>query len=848
MGKDIRSIRQLARESGTSLRSAIININGYGANYCRLLWVKKWIHTNTEMLFIFNNTFHYGMFKTSNVISSPEFDEYRLELSTHYGKVISIINPQSESESYRDVSRMLESIVLLPESFESDYHKFFDSNTKAITPLIHNFGFCSEDEHIKRIFTATGDSKNFFIWAINAYYRAGCSVNAIKKILWWENNYKQLVKNLAKSTITAYTTRKDIVSLFNEIMILRREKRINDVINIFNTAQKKILRTLELTPDDKKVFSSFYRLSESKKINFVKKMSTIEDPKEIMRQMRHVTSTHFSWNKESFLDYIENVSGINYEKIFEKGDTILVRVKDFETVKNLAKATNWCISKNKTYWNSYVEGVVGAEQFILFDFSQKEDALSSIVGFTCRFNKGITNAHDFINNNIMGNDQVTNLSFLNSFISHLKNSSSIYSLLESHGIDINLVVKFDKPPYEWNKDAMYKYLYECVDKNNVDKLVDNGNHLVLSIKDKNIKYFLGDTYMDNVSSDIHRCQHIIFMDFNMSQYDPNRLVYAIIANGSEGGEDYCVMLKNEHFMDCPTTFENKLSQYGLPYDTIRRIDDKYVRLRDAINSYNTPEIMKCVKDEDLFREVIYDYIGVDTMTELIKNSITNFASFDYLNIFYENGYKISNLLSLNRASNILSQLVSYLTVVSRKRVFQMPSQKVIEKFFNKEIDNYEDAMVICLLLAIDKIVSNENLTPNDNASLYQRALSMIHGNRIHGSAIDHLIFEMTSRIDCMSPNRAIDIIINYVVNNGGNRLKEKFNELAEKSSYVKERLDNATSMKEDMKDPGITDYQEEDEEAGGDFIDEMPNLPEAEDDDDFEFIDDFENVGAEAIR
>jgi hypothetical protein len=100
----------------------------------------------------------------------------------------------------------------------------------------------------------------------------------------------------------------------------------------------------------------------------------------------------------------------------------------------------------------------------------------------------------------------------------------------------------------------------------------------------------------------------------------------------------------------------------------------------------------------------------------------------------------------------------------------------------------------------------------------------------------------------MSPNKVIDIIIYYVVNNGGNRLKEKFNELAEKSSYVKERLDNATSMKEDMKDPEITDYQEEDEEAEGDFIDEMPNLPEDEDDDDFEFIDDFENVGAEAIR
>lgn len=815
MGKNIRSIRQLARESGTSIRSAIINFNGYGTTYCRLLWVKNWSHSNTEMLFIFNNFINFGMFKHSNVISSPEFDAWRTELSTQYGRVASVINPQNGDNG--EISSYIQSITLLPESFEDDYHKFFDSNTKAVTPLIHKFGFCSENEEIKRIFAATGDSKNFFVWAVNAHYRAGCTLNAIKRILWWENNYKQLVKGLSKSTITAYTTRKDIVALFDEINVLRREKRINDVINIFNTAQKKILRTLELTPEDKKVFSCFYRLSESKKINFVKKMSTIEDPKEIMRQMRHVTSTHFSWNKESFIDYIENVNGINYEKIFENGDTILVKVKDFETVKNLAKATNWCISKNKSYWNTYVEHVAGAEQFILFDFSQKEDSLSSIVGFTCRFNKGITNAHNFINTNIMGNDQVSDISFLNSFISHLKDGSNIYSLLESHGIDINLVVKYDNPPYKWNKDDMYKYLYECVDKDNVNKLVDNGNHLVLSIKDKNVRYFLGDTYMDNMPSEYYRMQHIIFMDFGMSQYDPNRLIYAVINDGSEGGEAYTMFLKNDYFMDCPTSFENKLSQFGLPYDTIRRIDDKYVRLRDAITSYNTPEIMKGVKDEKLFREVVYDYVGSDAMSEYIKNSIEAHASFDYLDIFYENGYKMSDILSTNRVSNLLSHLLSCAANMNRRRTIQMPSHKTIENFFDRKTDNVEEAKLICILLAIDKIIAKESTTPHDNVGLYKRIADVLYHGGYSGSAIDHIAFEILSKVDCTEQNIVTDFIIAYTVKRGGKKLQEKLNEIAEKNPYLKEKLEALASFEKNTKDPEIT------------YDEDIPNLPEPED-------------------
>ena len=825
IGKEIRSIRHLAKESGTSLRSAIINFNQYGTSYCRVFVTKE------GHLFIFNNQYNYGCFRLSSVLSSPDFDKCREELSIRYGRLVGVTKEEFNSH---ELSSVINGITLLPETFETDYTNFFSENHKAINPLIHKYGFSLDDSHIKRIFAYTGNSKNFFVWAINANYNCGVTINAIKRILWWNENYKQLVKNLSKGTITAYTTYKDIVKLFSEISELRKEKRINDSINMFNTTQKKILRSMEFTEEDKKVISSFYRLSESKKINFVKKASTIEDGAELMRQMRHVTSTHFSWNKESFMDFVDNVENINYEKIFEKDDVVLVKVKDFETVKHLAKTTNWCISKNKSYWNNYVENVRNAEQYILFDFSQKEDALTSIVGFTSRYNKGITNAHDFINNNMMDNGGVYAKSLINSYVSHLRNNSGIYSFLEKHGIDINMVAKYEKPLYEWDKESMYKYLYECVDKNNVQVLSDNGEYVVISVNDSNIKYFLGDTYMDNINTDFNPLQHIIFMNFSMNQYDPNRLLFAIIQNGRNGEEDYCVMFKNEHCVDSSSSFEMKLSQFGLPYDTIKRVDDCYVRLRDAIQSFNSPEVMKGMKNEDIFREVIYDYIGDGNMADYIKKSIIEFVSFDYLDVFYNNGHKISDFISVSNVNNLLnSVLCMFINLHPGNRVCPIPSQKDIDRFFNREIDDIHEATKIGIFLALDKMLVKENTNAKDNERMYKPMLGTIISSGCKGGAIDHFInfmldnFDFTKKSDCMT------LIYGYVSSRGGAKIKEKLESLKDKSKYLTEKFSETPQSTSSVFDEEIFDMPDFREPEN------MEN-PELEGDDAFEENEAFE--------
>lgn len=251
------------------------------------------------------------------------------------------------------------------------------------------------------MYAITDGSKNFFFWAVNAYFKQGIHISTLEKIMAWNENYGTKAKELKKGSITAYTGQCEIISLVREIAHIRNEKRANDVMNMFNTAQKKALKAINLSARDHETLSKFGKLSGKKKLNFIKKMSSVFDASEILKQMAFLSDVHFEWKKESLLEYIDNNENIDCDIILDKGDIVLLKVKDYETVKRLTKATNWCISKDKKYWNEYVEFNPNATQYIIFDFSKKEDDNHSIVGFTSVYNRGITNAHDFENHDMM---------------------------------------------------------------------------------------------------------------------------------------------------------------------------------------------------------------------------------------------------------------------------------------------------------------------------------------------------------------------------------------------------------------------------------------------------------------
>ena len=203
LGKQIRSIRHLAREVGDSFRYVIINRDReYNAELCEAIKLDKFAPLNSDTLFIFNNTFSFGDVRRSLVFSYPKLNM----METKYSDVF-VIPSATYDGGNSVISAEITGITLLPESFDEDYHKFIKTNFKTLKPLFEKYCLSELNHEFKKLYALTGDSKNFFVWGVNLMCKYGIPMYIIERILYWNENYKQLVKHLSKSTVTAYTSR-----------------------------------------------------------------------------------------------------------------------------------------------------------------------------------------------------------------------------------------------------------------------------------------------------------------------------------------------------------------------------------------------------------------------------------------------------------------------------------------------------------------------------------------------------------------------------------------------------------------------------------------------------------------
>lgn len=744
-----------------------------------------------EKMIIFNHYVNHNSDIYREITSEPSLSS-KINGIEHC-RVLGIYK-NHKTDTLQGYNQFFSEITLLPYSFKEDYASFLKENSKMVKSIETKYNISLASNSLaKAMYVFTNGSKNFFQWAINLYYNQGVSAETIKLILQWNDNYAQLTKNLSKGTITAYTTRDSLATLLDELGDLRNKKRINDSINSFNTTQKKLLKSRELTDKENKALSRFAKLSETKRLNFIKKVSSIEDIDELMRQLKHVTSTHFDWTKESFMEYITNVDGINHEIIVDNGDIVLTKVNDYETIKQFGKTTNWCISKNKSYWNNYVEHHNGkTTQYMLFNFSRMEDDKLSIVGLTTTHNKGITSAHNFVNDNLMKSNTKSN-ELLKSFISKFKNNNDIYSVLSDCGIDISSIVHFDRPCYKWDMDSLMEYLFECVDHENVDIIKDglsDDNKLVLSIRDENIRYFLGDAYTDNVSEEYWGNQHILFIDFAKSQYDPNKLQFSIIFDG-ELGDDYVNGLYNE--LGNPVNnedFDSKIIEFGLPYDVIRRSSNKYSMLVKAFANHNMKLLRDYIsKDKELLKAVIGE-IDEESIYSIIYDSVLNYYSFDYLNLIYDNGYILSDFLDLESVMDFLGKalrkLIEY-TAIIHDTTLMSPSSEMIEKFYEDKLDTMEEALYVGTYLQLKMMLDHEQKNGMKYNSLYYGLMTNFNrGMKRPGTLTDEVMLFVIERISFKNDGETLRLCITNGFKYGSDEVKGRIAERSKESKIATE--------------------------------------------------------------
>lgn len=794
IGTQIRGFRHLKRTASTdSLQTAFINFKEYGLQECKVINAVNDDKYNGT-LHVFNQVINCHNWHGTDEVVRYYMEKYVKDDDTfRMNRVLDL--PTDNYDHVRAYNDLVWSIYLMPIDFEEKYQKFLKDNAKLIKELKNKFCIDFQANALAKFFFALSEgSKNFFQWAVNAYYRQNIRLDDIMSIFTWNECYGQLVKQLSRGTITAYNTKERIDELKVEMQSLRKQKRIADTMNAFNTVQKKMLKGATLSDKDNEALNKFAKLSDAKQLNFIKKVSSVDNLGELLRQLRFATSVHFDWNKDAFMDYIKNVEGIDCKVVFEKDNVVLLQVADYETIKRLAKTTNWCISKNKSYWNSYVEGRHAATQYIIFDFNKNEDDNLSIVGFTVIRNKGITNAHDFVNNDLTKNGNVVPRT-IKSYISKYIASNNIYTILGIDGIDVSMFVKYDKQPYEWNKEAMLKRLYECVNKENVHVLCDNADgKMALMVTDSHIGYFFGEAYLDNISDCEWDEKHIIFFDFKKNKYDSSKIVFSIVESGTTDSASY---LRNEHMHDTLESFDSKLIEFGLPYDIIKRPNNDIVKLGDAIMSYNVPMIKECLERASDKRSVLMrtigNRVGRESLMNYVSATLGNFMSLDYLDFIYESKCTLTELLGESATD---SQLRSLFNTMWHNRGTEgsAPTEEEINAFYEEKMPNKTRALFVGSYIAFFMIADKENVC---NA-IWRRTVSTIYSSArpyaANKSIADDLMLGIGKKLDF---NRKCDDTITnwirYVIEAGSDAIKE----VAQK--YIENASDSIKSYYEDEK-------------------------------------------------
>ena len=612
------------------------------------------------------------------------------------------------------MSKFGDEFILLPKQIEDDYIKFVEQNKKRFS----NLPSITSIECLNiYVYIFANNSPNMFHWALNNFYKGNISLYSIKHILYWVNNYPQLVQFLKKRTVTAYNNSNEIFDLIDEMVLLQKRKRVNDVINMFNTMQKKLLKQIEITDEIINIFSKFFVLSNAKKINFIRKVSTFDNPNEIINAMKALVKTHFIWDITSFKEFISN-DDIHCSIVFEKNNVIVIHVDDYDSIKHIAKTTNWCISKNKKYWNDYVERYRGdSKQYVLLDFNKEEDDELSIIGFTIINKNGIRNAHSFTNVNLMGQKEDTTLQ---SFIPHANN---IYSILKHYDIDINSLLDCNDERYKWDHKSFLTYINN-VENDGYDIVYDDGVKLAFITNDN--KLFCNIMPHNNplnglTSLEPDKC--LIFADFSRNSNDPNRLHMAIIGKNritkDEEAKFVTNYIGNENSIN---KFENLLIEYHLPYNIIRRSKNVFSYFLNMLKMFNIQEVSKLLENNDLI-QILCDKKNKEGryLQDYVNTSLFSFHSNDLLKAIYDH-VKLSKIVPNNLLTDTICGVLSNIMDI----YFEHNSNPFDE---SKHLKHNYEYLQKGYLESLKIIMSHEDICINRNIMRYiydNGSLSIVH--------------------------------------------------------------------------------------------------------------------------
>lgn len=672
---------------------------------------------------------------------------------------------------------MFNKLFLMPKDYEKRYNVFIKENKKIIDKVYKKSGkdYKEMSDTCAYFYNLCNGSRNFFEWSTNLFFYDSFKRSNFEYIMNWNDKYGYLAKNLKLHTITAYNKIHLTYQLIDEMVEIRKEKIVNDTINKFNTMQKKIIKSKQLSLHNVITLINFSKLSEKKQRNFIRKVSTMNSFDDIMDNMVFVSEVRFEWKKESLFKYINDNSSVNADILFDNDNIVLVRVNDYETARLLGKSTNWCISKDKRYWNDYVEFDMYAKQYIIFNFSLDEDNDFSTIGFTLTDKGDIKHAHSYTNNNLLPEED-ERVDYSTKYLDipyEPKNENDIYYILNKNHIDLN--VFFDDDTNEWNRKEFYKKLYDSVDSNNCDVLVDTDNKVIMTVNDIGMKYF----FENKIDFCFGEKSIFLVADFTKEKYDNNRIVFGFFDMNSDMHKSSIFPLFNLDMRVSNEIFDDILEENGLPYDIIKRVDTTLNRFKSYVDEMYIPGIQRLINNE----EIKHNIKSVNFIAPL-SYTVSYLETSTLLDVIYDNGYTLDDVLLENDKTKFLNSILCHLSEtgksIKQKKIDFVYDSNTIKDVYDDKCENSFICSFVRLADILKKIFNREK--PHRAFLTYAIKCCKEVGNGIFSMFIMNLIMP---HIKMVSTNNNAILFISVAYKLGIEDIIEKIEKKSMSSKEIK---------------------------------------------------------------
>ncbi len=216
-------------------------------------------------------------------------------------------------------------------------------------------------------------------------------------------------------------------SLIDMIIKTKNDILVKRLINQFPSKQKGLIEDLIKTP---KNYLTTLKVSKMEDISvFISKISRYDNKTDLMDALE-LFSRDVDNSKETILSKLEKSQS---EIVINEDNIIIVEIKSFQDLVDVASDTSWCILRESTF-KDYTSN--GQRQFILFDYNIEYDTQFKI-GFTINNRGGYRTAHDILDGYVSEGTLSKKLSSVNTsiqslFIGDIKlNSDEIYDRINN---------------------------------------------------------------------------------------------------------------------------------------------------------------------------------------------------------------------------------------------------------------------------------------------------------------------------------------------------------------------------------------------------------------------------------